>query len=325
MTEARQRVGSTNLGHPPGDVELSVIVSPVSDGRSISGCLDALRAQQNPPTMKVIVPVDESIENVESLRQTYCEVDFLEVSDTAELACSNDLGLAHEAIDRRRAAALHSANTPIVALTDAQARPASNWCANIVEAHRRTTHAVIGGAIENSRDRLVNWALYFCDAGRYQNPLPEGPARYVSDVNVSYKRLVLDEVADVWRQTYNEVAVHDAIRAQGEMLWLRRDLVVYQDRGLLPLKYALKERLAWARLYAGRRSQRVPKSKRVVLAATSPLLGGLLLWRQARLALQRGRHKGAFLRAFPLLLLIDLLWGVGEFIGYTSGRAAGSH
>jgi hypothetical protein len=271
--------------------------------------------------MQVIVPVDRSMKGLESLQETYSEVDFLNVDGTAELALAGDLGLAHEAIDRRRAAALKSASAPVIALTDAQARPATDWCARIVEAHK-SDHAVIGGAVENARDRIVNWALYFCDAGRYQNPLQEGPARYVTDLNVSYKKQALDAVAEVWHSFYNEVAVHDAIRSRGGSLVLRRDLVVYQDRGRLSLSHALSERLAWARLYAGRRCQGLSTSKRFLLAVSSPLLGGLLLWRQARVAFTRGRHKRAFLRTLPLLMLVDLLWGVGELIGYTTGRAS---
>ena len=303
------------------EAALSVVVSPVADGRSLPGCLDALRAQQNPPSMEVIVPVDASIRGLESLRKTYSEVDFLDIEGTAELALAGDLGLAHEAIDRRRAEALKSASSAVIALTDAQARPATDWCAKIVEAHH-SDHAVIGGAVENARDRLVNWALYFCDAGRYQNPLREGPARYVTDLNVSYKKQALDAVAEVWHQFYNEVAVHDAIRHHGGSLVLRRDLVVFQDRGRLSLSHALRERLAWARLYAGRRCQGLPASRRALLAAASPLLGGLLLWRQARLAFTRGRHKSAFVRTLPLLLVVDLLWGLGELVGYATGRAS---
>ncbi len=324
MSGPVQSEGTALRGNPQSDVQLSVVVAPVVDGSFLPPCLEALQAQRDPPPMEVIVPVDESIRGVDSLRRAHPGVRFPHVAGTAALGMSKEIGLAHEAIDRRRAAGLSLAGAPIVALTDEQARPHPDWCARLVEAHQASP-AVIGGAIENANDRLLNWALYFSDASRYQNPLPEGRARYVSDVNVSYKKEALDDVSDVWRHTYNEVAVHDAIRERGGTLWLRPDLIVYQDRGAMRLAYVLRERLAWARLYAGRRCARISAPKRLLLALASPLLGGLLLWRQATLAIRRGSHKRAFLRALPLLALMDLIRGVGELIGYVTGRAtAGS-
>ena len=94
----------------------------------------------------------------------------------------------------------------------------------------------------------------------------------------------------MWRDFYNETAVHDALRARGHTLWLRPDLVVWQDRGRIGLRYALRERFAWARLYAGRRCSEVTPLTRWLLALGAPLLGGLLLQRQVRVALRRGRH-----------------------------------
>jgi hypothetical protein len=96
--------------------------------------------------------------------------------------------------------------------------------------------------------------------------------------------------------------------------------VVHQDRGPIGLGTALAERFAWARLYAGRRTREVSGARRLLLALGSPLLAGLLPVRQARLALGRGRHRGMFLRALPYVLLMDLLWSIGEGVGYVTGR-----
>jgi len=297
---------------------LSVVVAPTRGGVILAGCLEALAGQRDAPPTEVIVPVDASVAGVESLRRAHPEVRFLEVADSAELAASPRPGIAHLAIDRRRAAGLAAARGDVVALTEEHARPDPDWCRRLLLAHREP-HAAIGGAIENSGDRTLNWALYFLDAGRYQNPLPEGPARYVSDVNVSYKRSALEAVAPAWREIYHETGLHDALRTRGGTLWLRPDLVVYQDRGAARLGPALRERFAWARLYAGRRAREVPGPTRAMLVLGAPLLGGLLLLRQARLALVRGRHRGAFLRALPLLALFDAVWGLGELVGYATG------
>lgn len=304
--------------------QLSVVVAPTDTGAALGGALEALAAQNAAPRFEVIVPYDASIGGIDTLCRAHPDVRFLEVYGTAALGDAADPGLRHEAIDRRRAAALAAAQGEVIALTEEFARPARDWCARLAALHARLPHAVIGGAIEPARDRLVNWALYFGDAGRYQNPLPEGPAQFVSDVNVSYKRSALYAAADEWRERYHETGLHDALRRAGHTLWLDPGLIVRQDRGVVALGDALRERFAWARLYAGRRAAEVHPRARWLLAVGAPLLGPVLFARQAGVSWQRGRHRRALLRTAPLLALMDLLWSVGEMTGYIAPRAAPS-
>ena len=310
---------ATDQSAPSDRPLLSVVVATTSAGGDfLAGCLDALERQCNAPRMEVLVPVDTSIEGWQLLRERHPGTRFLTVEGTAALAASADVGVAHLAIDRRRSAALAAARGEVVALTEERARPEAHWCRRLVEVHQGAEVA-IGGAIENANPRLINWALYFFDAGRYQNPLPEGPARYLSDLNVSYKRGALVEISEVWRESYHETGLHDALRAKGGGLELRRDLVVSLDRGQVTLGTALRERFAWARLFAGRRSREVPTWKRWLLAAGAPLLTVVFPLRQARRVLARGSHLGAFLGALPLLLLMALIWSAGELLGYATG------
>ena len=73
----------------------------------------------------------------------------------------------------------------------------------------------MGGAIENSIDRPLNWAVYFCDFLRYQTPLPDGESALASDANVSYKRTALQAIQPVWRDVFHETSVNAALRARG--------------------------------------------------------------------------------------------------------------
>lgn len=301
---------------------ISVIVSPIHDGRALPGALAALEAQVGAPTFEVIVPIDSSLRDVAGLRSRFPAVRFVEVEGTAELARSVDMGIRHEAIDRRRAEGLRAARADIIALTEEHARPAPDWCASIASAHAELPHAVIGGAIENVNPGIVNQALFLVDAGRYQNPLPAGPAAFVSDINVSYKRAPLFEVEDVWRQLYNETRIHDALRARGLILWLSPSIVVHIDRGSLTAGHALREAFAWARLFAGRRTFEAGMTKRTLLALTAPLLFPLLLLRQTRIAVSRGRVL-PFLGCLPFLVLVDAARAAGEWVGYVTGREAG--
>jgi hypothetical protein len=314
MTE---RIGVTTV--PP---RISVVVAPAGRGEALPGALAALAAQEDAPTFEVIVPVDATVEGLDALRARRPGARFLEVEGTDLLARSADIGVRHEAIDRRRAAGLAAARGEIIALTEEYARPAPDWCAQLAAVHGALPHAVIGGAIENAADRALNWAVFFGDAGRYQSPLPEGPAVFVSDVNVSYKRGPLYEAADTWRALYHETGLHDELRRRGHTLWLTPALVVRQDRGRLRLGDALRERYAWARLYAGRRVAGVPPLRRVLLAVGAPLLVALLPARQALEAWRRGSHRREFLRSLPFLLLMALMRSAGEVAGYITGRPA---
>ena len=44
------------------------------------------------------------------------------------------------------------------------------WLQSVVRAHE-AADAAVGGAVENgATDRVVDWAVYFCEYGRYMLP-----------------------------------------------------------------------------------------------------------------------------------------------------------
>jgi hypothetical protein len=302
--------------------QLSVVITCTTAGSHVDRCIEALQAQVGAPPFEVIVPVDASLPaaDIERWKTTFPEVSFPLLSAEAEAEAS-DPGLRHLAYDRRRAAGLSAARGQWIALTEDHARAASDWCAQIAAAHERLTYAAIGGAIDNASTEALTWAVYFSDFGRYQSPLPEGAADYVSDVNVSYKRAPLQAVSDTWREAYHETGVHGALLARGETLWREPTIVVTQDRGRLDPGMCLRERFAWGRLYAGKRAHEVGPAKRAALALLSPLLPPLLLGRQFANAWTRGRNRTDFLRCLPWLVVLLFAWTAGEVVGLWTGRA----
>src|SRR5262249_38633132 len=143
-------------------------------------------------------------------------------------------------------------------------------------------HAAVGGAIENEVDRALNWAVYFCDFGKYQNPLPLGPTTFASDANISYKRSALDQIKEVWTESFHETVVNAALLARGQKLWLSPNIVVYQHRENLRLGWSAQERFVWGRSYAGTRAKQLSIGKRIVYLALSPALTFLLVARKVR-------------------------------------------
>ncbi len=306
---------------PPENPTLSVIVAIVSDttGRAgvdhLVGCLESFSGQINDPPVELIVPHHGEVDGIEDVKVRFPHVNFVPVP---ELKVPSERGGSREHHDVLRAKGLLAARAEIVALAEDHSRPDEKWCANIVSAHREN-YTAIGGAIENGIDKPLNWAVYFCDFGRYQNPLPSGESPFASDANVSYKRSALNAVQEVWEQNFREVVVNGALVARGEKVALRPDIIIYQHRDKLRLGAALRERFIWGRSYAATRNVLLSFPKRLMYAALSPLLPAVLLGRIGATAWKRGRHFWKFLRVIHLIAILQISWSLGEGIGYLTG------
>lgn len=293
--------------------ELSVVIAIASDALHLRGCLLALAKQQERPEMEILVPHDGRDPNVEQLSAEFPDVRFLHFN----LGPSG--GPDHEHLDQLRARGLQAAHAEIVAFLEDHARAAPDWARRVVHAHQ-STNAAIGGAIENEIDHTLNWAVYFCDFGRYQNPVPAGPSLYISDVNSSYKRAALERIKHVWQDSFHETTVNAALITCGETLWLSPEIVVYQHREHMTLASALRERFVWGRYYAAVRVREMGAAKRFLFLFLSPALVAVLVLRKVRDIVQKKRLTGKFIQALPLTALLTELWSLGEFTGYLTAR-----
>ena len=249
-----------------------------------------------------------------ALADEFSGVTFLEVAD---VTWSTPRAPGRDHHDELRSRALAMSRGDIVALLEDHEYADPGWAARVLDAHAGDVDAV-GGAVENSVDRALNWAVYFCDFGRYQNPVAPGPSRLATDVNVSYKRSALERVAPVWRTRFHERLVHAALLSQGGRLALSPAIVVFQRRIDLTLGDALRERFIWGRSYASARAEHWRLARRAAIAALTPALPPLLLSRMALTVARKRRCRGAFLRALPLTALLVTAWSIGELAGYLS-------
>ena len=303
--------------------DLSVVIVIANDTvepasvEDLRGCLEALANQQNAAPAEIIVPHYSGIAGLRDLSREFPETVFLEVADLRTRAAP---GRCRDHHDELRSRGIARAQGRIVALLEDHDRPAPDWCARVAAEHAQAWEA-IGGAVENAVDRPLNWAVYFCDFGKYQNPLPAGESDGATDVNVSYKRAALDAIAPVWRTVFNETVVHAELRRRGGRIALSPDIVVYQQRERLRLLPALKERYVWGRSYAATRAALEHPAMRAVRAALCPALPLVLLARMARHAFEKRRTRAAFLKALPWTALLAVAWSAGEFAGYLTARA----
>lgn len=299
--------------------KLSVVIVTVGDTvklncdtRDLKGNLEALTQQNNAPDLEIIVPYHSGMLGIDELRTQFPNVNFLHVEQLSRRKGANP-GREHH--DELRAIGMAATHGEIIAFLEDHVRPAPNWAECVIKAHSGNC-AVVGGAIENGIRRPLNWAVYYCDLGKYQNPLPAGESSFASTVNNSYKRAALEAVKPVWQEAFNETVVNSAIMARGEKVCLSPEIVVYQFRSHLKFNVALREFYIWGKSYARTRSKLISNRKRGLYLMLTPLLPAVLLYRMARRVISRGRYVGAFIQAFPLTAIMTMSWSLGEMRGY---------
>lgn len=309
-----------NTSDKPTLSVIVVIASDTSQPRAntalLEVCLNALSNQIDPPSTEIIVPYHAAVDGVDDTRKAFPDVTFVLVP---ELLSFTGFGGSREHHDELRSRGLDVAQGEVIGFLEDQAIPDEHWCARAVEI-QNGDFSVVGGAVENGIDSYLNWAVYFCDFARYQNPLPIGESGFASDSNSVYRKSALDSVGNVWADTFHETLVNAALMERGERIALRPDLVAYQHRQGLSLGAALRERYVWGRSYAGTRCSLLGV-KRFVYALLGPLLPLLMAFRLIINVFKKRRRLGKFLLALPAIMLLLSSWGLGEMTGYLTGKA----
>jgi hypothetical protein len=306
-----------------GNPLLSVVVVIVSDTMGhadtahLEPCLESLGQQPMADSTEIIVAMYPGVTGIAALKARYPSVNFVEAAD---LETYTGCPGSREHHDELRARGLAVARGDVVALIEDHGVVAPDWSTRLIEAHNGSS-AAVGGAIENGIDRPLNWAVYFCDFLRYQNPLPGGETAIVSDANVAYKRSALESIRPIWQEIFHEASVTAALRSRGQQMILAPAAVLFQHRQGLRMSSALRERFVWGRSYAATRARLAHLSQRVFWAAFAPLLPVLMMARMTLMAWKKRRTMTAFLKAFPLTCALAVSWSFGEWIGYVTGRA----
>ncbi len=297
---------------------LSVIVTIVDGGDVLRNFLHALTHQNDPPPMQILVPYDSSIPETVQFRAEFPDLTFIDMGVTETVRSIRTAAGQHELYDRRRAAGLALATGALIAILEDRAPPRSNWAQNVVRLHA-LPHGAIGGAIECAPGDLLNWAFYVCDFSRYGLPFESGPRRWISDVNVSYKRKMMDDTRSIWNTRFNEAMVHWALLERGETLYLSSDLVVDYRTPYTSLAGVLPERFHWGRLFGHVRAKKMSVLVRLGHILLGPLIPFVLLVRHGLTQHQKGNF-GRFLRAAPTIAVLLAGWTTGEVCGYITKR-----
>jgi GT2 family glycosyltransferase len=291
-------------------VTLSIVVAAWNDASSLQECLRSLSRQIEPADTEIIVVSNYSRKHTEMLEKQFPQIRQVNLPETAT-------------VPELRAEGIYQSKGAIVALLEDHSFLCENWCAEIKKGHD-LPYSIVGGSVDNaSRERLIDWAVYFYDYGKYMSPNQAGVVDSLSGNNVSYKRAALAQVESCFRNGFYETFIHGELRRQGHPLYMAPAAVVYHKKHY-GAKQALIDCYHHGRLFSGKRVGEASRLQRGALTIGSLVLPILLPARIALRIIQKKRHIKELLLSLPHLLLLMTSWSVGEFCGYAFGAGASS-
>lgn len=290
---------------------LSVVIASVNGRPYLDECLAALERQEGGIPAEVLVADCVGPEVVSYVESEHPEVRLIAFSEP-------------KSVPALRAAGILAAEGEIVAITEDHCIPEPDWYRAMVESHRRHPQPAVGGAVDNAAtERLVDWAVYFCEYSSFMSPLPAGPAPDLPGPNVSYKRGALEAMDDLIRDGYWETFLHWRLQELGHELVLDPEVRVLHKKHFRFGDF-FRERFHYGRAFAGNRNRFVSAPRRWLYFALAPLLPPLLLLRIGRRVWRRRRPLGPFVRALPMIGAFMVAWAAGEWVGYALGPGESS-
>lgn len=285
---------------------VSVVIASVNGLPYPLACLEALAAQEGDLAFEVVLADCTGPATVAAVRDRYPWVRVL----------TYDRRMSVPAL---RAAGLLAARGRLVAVTEDHCVPRRDWIRRLVEVWDRTGWAAVGGGVENgSVDRVVDWAVYFCEYGHLMSPVPGGPSTVIPGMNVAYDMVALEPARPIFAQGLWENFLHDHLTEQGYVMGLDPSIVVCHDK-YFTIAMFTGERFHLSRAFAGHRVEGSSPLARAGWAAGALALPVLLMARAFRNVARRPRYLRRLVPALPLILYFSVVWSVGELVGYLSG------
>ena len=287
--------------------QLSIVIASLNGLRYVRACLESLKAQTGNVDAEIIVADCIGREVTDYIAQHHPDVIVIPFNEP-------------KSVPELRAAGILRATGEIVAMTEDHCLAAPDWFEAMVASHAKHPNYAIGGAVDNAAtERLIDWAVYFCEYSAFTSPVPEGVTHDLPGPNVSYKRAAVDAMRDMLQDGgYWETFLHGRLESMGEQLYSDPTIKILHKKHFT-LGDFLSERFHYGRWYAGTRNQFTSTGKRLFYLAFSPALPPMLLKRLYDRVKSRGRNMREFMQCLPLISIFTLAWAAGEFVGYATG------
>ena len=300
--------------------DISIVVTIVDGGTALTDCLKALRAQAGNQRMEVLVPYDHISMETETCIEAFPEVTFVNMGRIVDGTTPRDALELHRFWDIRRAEGIKAAKGRLIGLIEDRGIPNPDWAKTMVDLFDQHHPAAVGGAVDNGIDTTWNWAVHFCDFGRYQAPLFSENPDFLSATNVCYSAKALSAVSDLYADHFYEPKLHGALRENGGSLLLTDAPRCVQFRPRISNGKLLAEWYHWGRKYGLIHGGQISTLHRLTRIGAATLLPAVLYFRHLRRELGRKQNMREFLMASPLVFMIGFAWAAGEFIGYFKAK-----
>ncbi len=288
-----------------GPIELTIVVPSVNGLGDLVGCLEAVERVRETVRLEVLVVDRLGGVVAETVRARFPAVGYLPVPRTST-------------IPEMRHLAFQQARGEAVAVIEDHVIVSPDWGRRLLDVLVEG-HNVVGGAIANAATgKLVDWAAFLCEYSACLPPIPAGRSEWLPGNNVIYRRELLDRYRAVTAEGRWENRLHDAMKADGEVLWCRPDIVVGHKKHYTFGEY-LTQRYFYARSYAGGRVAGKSLASRVGYGAAATVLPPLLLVRTLQRLSAKKVDRGLVLRSLPMIAVFVTSWGLGEVVGYWFG------
>jgi hypothetical protein len=284
---------------------LSIVVATTKPWPEIRACLDSLMDQATKVGAEILVADGHGRGLPDEGRESYQGVIWLK-----ELGASV-FGL--------RKLGMRQARGEIIAITEDHCRVTSDWCEQIILAHKDYPDAAaIGGAVDNgATTSLIDWANFFLVFAPFVSPIRNGPSeRICLQANISYKRRVVDRIAS--QLGVMEMLFIRQLRNEGEVLIADDRLLVshVQSHGFWGTFAAHFHN---GRSIAGFRLEHLGSMERMLRLGSTAILPPYLLWSTLRALVSKRQFLGQVFASLPLLALLVWCHAAGEFVGYIAG------
>lgn len=283
---------------------LSVVIASTEGTGCLDLCLQALACQTYDGDYEVVIATSSGEAVSRFVNESYPHVRVISVEESAS-------------IPELRSIAIEQSEGKIIVLTEDHCIPPNDWLQRIADLHSSNASAAIGGYLQNgAHDRLLDWAVFYTEYGRFLPGEKDGPVTALPGPNVSYKREALAGLAI--KPSFWDWSVHEALSQSGQTLWNDSQLGMVHSMHYTLGQYLLERyeySLNLAKMRVGR------EGKLLFRLLTVPCLPAVILLRAARTVAARPTHLARFFACAPYLVLFALVWTWGEFVGYLSYRA----
>ncbi|MEP7308830.1 MAG: glycosyltransferase [Acidobacteriota bacterium] len=285
--------------------KLSVVVPSVNGWQDLSGCLEALEANERHLQIEVLVADRCGEELRRQIGRRFPRVRVLEAPPGTSIP---DL----------RARAFAAARADAVAVIEDHVLVPPDWAKQLLAAQEQGED-VVGGSVSNAAtDRIVDWAAFLCEYSHLLAPLRAGPSETLAGNNIVYRRELLDRYRAETGGGRFEDYLHRALRRDGVTLFCRPEIEVAHKKHYTISSY-LVQRFLYARSYADLRLHGTSWPTRVGYAVAATALPPVLFFRIVSRVAVRRRYRRALATSLPLIALFVIGWAAGEMVGALAG------